>query len=1076
MAFDDWVVGHLVGQGGMGRVWRATHRVHRTPVALKVITHRRASDAVARRMFFNEARAVAGLAHPNIVSVYDYDHVPERHSSPLPANSPFLVMELVEGTLLDVEPLSWEITRGVIRSVLRGLAHAHARGVLHLDIKPSNILVADGAAKLCDWGIAMSMRDPERGESMGTLPYMAPENLQNRRALGPWSDLFSLGVTVEHLWRGPTGSAGLDDWLRRMTAPAYQDRYASASTALHGFEAVCAEVPNPPRLVASAFDMDTLLTGSRQSEAQGRGVGHVRRSLVPGLPTDWRKPVAPGVGLLRAGLGLFGLRRPAMVGREQERDALWRALRACESTSRPGAALIRGVAGTGKSRLARWLGETAAELGDVLLLRVQHNEGQGLGLAAAMAAALRVVGLSVPDMAAWLGDALELPEMLRWSLVDLLHPSRRPPADPDAVWVEVLSNISGARAVVLWIDDLHSCLCESASLVRRILAEGDGATFVVCTVREDELDQRARAVVDRLGAKSFFLAPLQGRERRALVHDLLMLDDAVSELVDRRTEGVPLFAVQLVADWVQRGLLVPGPAGFRLQPGAEAELPDSLHGLWLARFERLAPADAAALELAAWLGREVDGEVWDAVCADAGIGVSAGLLRGLLAGRLVSSSDGRSWSFVHGMVAESLRRRSRDEGRAPGQRQAVSERLRFLGEAAMADQHMVPAMALLRRAHELCDTDAERFAVVRLLAPCERQTGAYDAARVSFGQAVALARVHGTPGQSVRLLIDSAGVPYCIGRVSEAREVLLLALSQARQGGDDLAVGVGHSRLSNLDVLHRDYSTAIDRLWVAVAMTQRAGHAELEAETWARLGRCCAELGDAAAAEAHLRRALSVYELHDIPVGRASVLVMLGQLLRADGRFREAWVAFEGVESMRMAPETRANLHRHLGNGHFDLGELDSADACYRTAIEAVLEQGLHAATLHNRRCLGLLQVERGELEGGIELVTQGRVADGAMREFGLWVAVRAHRLLGEVDVARKLLHGLVEDSDGASAILEFRARLAAEAALLELDGGRVQRARAQLAVAAGKLVGPIYRVVRAELAELWVRCSLAGA
>lgn len=194
--FGRYRVIEPLGSGSMGTVLLARDDLLGRDVALKVVrapSLQGAASQMFRQRFLNEARAVAAVTHPNVVPIYDMGF-----EGPVP----YLVMEYVRGTSLNprhgdgVSGIA--AVRRIALDVARGLAAAHAAGLLHRDIKPGNILVAtDGAAKLADFGVA---RVPDSnitlmGQFLGTPMYGAPEALAEGTFTAA-SDVFSLGVTL----------------------------------------------------------------------------------------------------------------------------------------------------------------------------------------------------------------------------------------------------------------------------------------------------------------------------------------------------------------------------------------------------------------------------------------------------------------------------------------------------------------------------------------------------------------------------------------------------------------------------------------------------------------------------------------------------------------------------------------------------------------------------------------------------------------------------------------------------------------------------------------------------------------
>ncbi|MEZ4295104.1 MAG: protein kinase [Polyangiaceae bacterium] len=184
------------GSGGMGTVYRALDQHTREPVAVKVLDR---SDADAFERFRREARALSLLAHPGIVRYVDAGLTERRE--------PYLVMEWLEG-----EDLSARLGRegvdaagalALAKRLLSALAYAHGEGVIHRDVKPSNILLLRGEpahAKLVDFGIARfdtaTRMMTTTGAILGSVGYMAPEQARGERSIGPRSDLFSLGCVL----------------------------------------------------------------------------------------------------------------------------------------------------------------------------------------------------------------------------------------------------------------------------------------------------------------------------------------------------------------------------------------------------------------------------------------------------------------------------------------------------------------------------------------------------------------------------------------------------------------------------------------------------------------------------------------------------------------------------------------------------------------------------------------------------------------------------------------------------------------------------------------------------------------
>jgi len=199
-----------LGEGGMGEVYRARDTRLEREVAIKVLPVSSAGDADAEARFEREARAVAALNHPNICAIYDVG----RHD----AHS-FLVMELLEGGTLQGRTLDWPELLDHAIALADALDAAHARGILHRDVKPANIfLTSRGSVKLLDFGLAKALDSADGvtraadgrtsvGTAVGTIGYMSPEQLR-AEPIDARSDLFSFGVVLYEMAAGQRAFAG----------------------------------------------------------------------------------------------------------------------------------------------------------------------------------------------------------------------------------------------------------------------------------------------------------------------------------------------------------------------------------------------------------------------------------------------------------------------------------------------------------------------------------------------------------------------------------------------------------------------------------------------------------------------------------------------------------------------------------------------------------------------------------------------------------------------------------------------------------------------------------------------------
>lgn len=271
IAGGRYAVERTLGAGGMAVVYLARDEELGRSVAIKMLDARFAADGEFRERFVREARMAAGLAHPNIVSVYDAGEEDGR---------PFIVMECVEGTTLAEEVARRKRLppHEVIDLALQacgGLAHAHDAGLVHRDVKPQNLLLReDGVLKIADFGIARSAEATQLtqvGTVLGTVQYLSPEQAAGEQVTAA-ADLYSLGTVVYELLAGhpprrfeslaelgastepiapvrelaPEVSEALEEVVMRCLAknPAY--RPESAAALAHQLAAASPEPPTQP--------------------------------------------------------------------------------------------------------------------------------------------------------------------------------------------------------------------------------------------------------------------------------------------------------------------------------------------------------------------------------------------------------------------------------------------------------------------------------------------------------------------------------------------------------------------------------------------------------------------------------------------------------------------------------------------------------------------------------------------------------------------------------------------------------------------------------------------------------------
>lgn len=299
-----------IGRGGMGIVYKAEDTQLKRTVALKFLPPDSAADPVSKERFTQEARTASGLNHPNVCTIFE---VGEAEAGP------YIAMEYVEGRSLDaLIPADGLPAGDVLRyagQIVEGLRHAHGRGVIHRDLKASNVAItSEGRIKILDFGLAKRFEAGELGQVTrslasltqdglvaGTLPYLAPEVLHGQTA-DVRSDIWALGVVLYQMvsgrlpFEGRTGFALTSAILRDAPFPLP----APTPAALREIILKCLE-KEPDRRFRSAAEAGAAL----EAAARPRGPGRLSSSLPAGSP--WIRWILAAAGILLAGILVFSL-------------------------------------------------------------------------------------------------------------------------------------------------------------------------------------------------------------------------------------------------------------------------------------------------------------------------------------------------------------------------------------------------------------------------------------------------------------------------------------------------------------------------------------------------------------------------------------------------------------------------------------------------------------------------------------------------------------------------------------------------------------------------------------------------
>jgi tetratricopeptide (TPR) repeat protein len=722
----------------------------------------------------------------------------------------------------------------------------------------------------------------------------------------------------------------------------------------------------------------------------------------PPIPThwsDWGEPNS-SLQLLGAGLQLYGLRRVPIYGRHVERDQLWDNLVHVANGGSAQMVLIDGPAGTGKSHLARWLCERASEVGAAQSLMAAHNPGHGGadGLIRLLETYFKCAGMPVEALTERLDTWFDRHEVdeprLRSALVELLSPADHAPQRPDRppmgarercrLIASVLEYIGRDRTLILWLDDLHWS-AETMSFVCSILESRQDQPLpilIVGTRRTDAPSEDPQAVemldelVERDQVTRLALEPLPMSAHADLIEQLLHLKPALARRVADRTAGNPLFAVQLIGDWIERGVLEASAEGFSLSEGEEFFVPDDLFSLWKSRLERVLEdvPDAIwpALELAAALGvRWLESE-WQGCCAESGVEVRESDIEALLSHRLLVPTES-GYAFAHSILRETLERHAREHGRwaehnrscarmlvQRGQTQPeAAERLgRYYVEGEQWSESLEPLRQAIKWRGNRRQAQAVEFLLdLRAEAIEKLELSEVDRARLQNSMLRALTFAH-------RLEYE------------QARELGERTVDAARRSGDLELLARALFRLGQIHQINGGISDALDLSEQALALVEKcvdppADHAKFVDGLRFAIGELELRRGQARAALAQFKELSDESSTRTSDHDRAANLRMIGNCQRALGDFdsardaiAEAADLYESLGSL----DHLAGCLTLLGDVHRQAGEFDLAEPYYTRAL-VVGREGPRRNYLNTVFNLSLLEVAQGRFDSAFARV-----------------------------------------------------------------------------------------------------------
>lgn len=639
-----------IGRGAHTVVYLARKDERRLAVKMLRESDGREDDALR---FRREAALLACMQHPALPGILEIGDYRGR---------PYLVMDYIEGrtlaqVLLD-GPLPQEAVVRIGRSLAGALAAVHARGFVHRDVKPENVVILpDGAARLLDFGLATRIREegtPE-GEVAGTFRYSAPEQTgMLKRPVDGRSDLYALGAVLFEC------AAGRPPFVARDVGELVRQHAVRAPPDLAELRPDVS--PVLARIVARllAKDPDDRYQAGRGLLADLERIGELESAGADAVLGSWD--------------GAQAIFETPVVGCDLELDLLGECWRAA-TEGHGGAVLIEGPAGYGKSRTLRHVADEVRG-GEALVLQARSTRGDPTPFGplrdaiegwlrrlkqmppAARAAAEAQVVEAAGEMGPLLAGFSPALAALLPETTSPGEPGQDPFYNAIARFLVALAEAHGAALFLIddaeWLDEA------SRQVIKRLVPKLADAHLLLVFAGCAGTEGLERLLADTANDLALRL-PLRGLDRRgteALIAHHLGGSKPDPQLVDAiatRAQGAPFAVIEYVAAMLDAGLLLPSWGSWRLEAGGldAIALPADVTELIARRVDGLEPEVGEVLAAAAILGSRFGAEALPAVAGVAEADVEAALSRALKA-HLLERGERNQYTFVHDRIRQAL--------------------------------------------------------------------------------------------------------------------------------------------------------------------------------------------------------------------------------------------------------------------------------------------------------------------------------------------------------------------------------------------------------------------------------------
>jgi len=962
----------LLGEGGMGKVFRARDSQQDRIVALKVLSGGPSASEEIRRRFRREAAAGMRLSHPNIVKIFDVGEQEGQF---------FISMEFVEGKtvrqLLRQSPLKPQEVIDIGIAVCEALKEAHAAGIVHRDIKSDNLMVtAEGVVKVMDFGIA-KVQDAsiltQEGTVLGTASYMSPE-----QAIGEpvdhRSDIFSLGVVFFEALTGQLPFPG--DYELAVI-------YSIVSLEPVDIRTLSKDVPEPlEQVIVKALrkqpqqryqSVDEMMQDLAKVKAflEGR-LGTVRTPPKLIASVDWPKPGERGLEVTAARRRGFEAR---LAGRDKEFETLKKLFNQA-AQGKGQTAFITGEAGIGKTRLVQEL-EKYARTMKVRTLVGRCPFRQGVYPYQAFVEAIRsyfefegvTTGKKLEEFIRDRAPELTAQLPVIRVFLNITGKEKVTIESREQLWDAIshlIVKISQERPFILFIDDLHwadentlELLHYSArnTLASRLMIIGTYRPEDALTTAEGRVHPllEIQRGMSREGILTIInLERLKETDVQEMVWSLFQDSDfgeSFYESLHKETEGNPFFVMETLKLLKVEGIIEKEDGGYRLREDYERiTIPSKIQDIVMRRIERLGQDEREMLEIGA-----VEGESFHSDTIGSCLGINRiELLRKLQSlerdQHIIYPKD-KVYYFDHGKIREFLY-------------DALIPELRieyhgiigdYLASTYAEDERLSPDIA-----HHFLEAGAEQKALPFLVTAGER-------AKAVFANSQAIGFYH--KAHEILRNAEEAGI---------GSEALKLKSTVLEGMGDVLALTGKHDDALGCYRELKSISSPsspkqVELLWKLGSVHVSKGENERALEF----------LDEAAAEyEKNMESAGGDRQLHKIggedsdvrelsatfgkiKFSRARVFKTLGKYEEAKREIEKGLKILEDKGNLK----ERAQAYNDLGNILFDQGDYGQAEAMYKSGLELrerIADKKGVAEAYNN---LGIIYCEQGEYEKAAEMM-----------------------------------------------------------------------------------------------------------